>query len=73
MPVAASPRACPVTEAGPFLATLGVPADGAYTLEIHTQIDPWWPASHIGRRLGPLVGWIPFVTLQEDVTFSRLG
>lgn len=62
-----------VTSPGPFLAAIAPPEDGTYTLEIHTEIDPWWPASHIGRRVGPLVGWIPFVTLQEDVTLSRMG
>jgi hypothetical protein len=62
-----------VDEPGPFLVSLAAPADGAYALSVNAHITPWWPASHIGHRIGPLVGWIPGVTLREDLVLRRLG
>ena len=62
-----------VDESGPFLVSLVAPADGTYSLDVNAHITPWWPASHIGHRIGPLVGWIPFATLREDLTLRRMG
>ena len=62
-----------VDEAGPFLVSLAAPAAGTYALSVNAHIAPWWPASWIGHRIGPLVGWIPFATLREDLTVRRMG
>jgi hypothetical protein len=62
-----------VTEPGPFVVALEAPADGEFAVAVANDIVPWWPASHIGRRVGPLVGWIPGATLRTDVVVNRIG
>jgi len=62
-----------VTEPGPFVVALEAPADGEFGVAVANDIVPWWPASHIGRRVGPLVAWIPGATLRTDVVVNRIG
>jgi hypothetical protein len=62
-----------VTEPGPFVVALEAPASGEVGVALANDIVPWWPASHIGRRVGPLVEWIPGATLRTDVVVNRIG
>jgi hypothetical protein len=62
-----------VAAPGPFLTVLAVPQGGTYHAVISHAITPWWPASHIGHRIGPLVQWIPGMTLQADFTLAAVS
>ena len=62
-----------VTRPGPFVVVLEAPAEGEFGVSIANDIVPWWPASHIGHRVGPLVEWIPGATLRTDVVVKRIG
>jgi hypothetical protein len=62
-----------VVDPGRFVVALEAPAAGPAAVVIANDIVPWWPASHIGRRVGPFVGWIPGATLRTDVVVSRIG
>jgi hypothetical protein len=62
-----------VTTPGPFVVVLEAPDEGDFSATVANDIVPWWPASRIGRRVGPLVEWIPGATLQTDVVVKRIG
>ena len=62
-----------VRQPGPFVVALQAPADGEFGIVVANDIVPWWPASQIGHRVGPLVGWIPGATLQTDLRVKRIG
>jgi len=62
-----------VIRPGPFVVALEAPADGDFEVAVDNDIVPWWPASHIGRRLGPFVEWIPGATLRTDLLVKRIG
>jgi hypothetical protein len=62
-----------VQEPGPFLVALAVPVSGDVAALVANNVVTWWPASHIGRRVGPLVEWLPGATLRNDFVLSRVG
>jgi hypothetical protein len=62
-----------VSQPGPFVVTLEAPSDGDFGVAIANDIVPWWPASQIGHRIGPLVEWIPGATLRTDLVVKRIG
>jgi hypothetical protein len=62
-----------VTRPGPFVVALEAPADGDFEVAVDNDIVPWWPASHIGHRVGPFVEWIPGATLRTDLIVKRIG
>jgi len=67
------PTSVSVIRPGPFVVALEAPADGNFEVAVANDIVPWWPASHIGRRVGPLVEWIPGATLRTDLLVKRIG
>jgi hypothetical protein len=62
-----------VTRPGPFVVALEAPVDGDFGVTVATDIVPWWPASRVGHRVGPLVEWIPGATLRTDLVVKRIG
>jgi hypothetical protein len=62
-----------VNEPGPFVVALEAPDEGDFAVTVANDIVPWWPASRIGRRVGPLVQWIPGATLQTHLVLKRIG
>jgi len=62
-----------LTRPGPFVVALEAPVEGDFGVAVATDIVPWWPASRVGHRVGPLVEWIPGATLRTDLVVKRIG
>lgn len=67
------PVRAPVAASGPFVVAVQAPEAGDFAVTIANDVVAWWPASRIGHRVGPLVEWIPGVTLWTDLVVKRIG